>query len=220
MSTLVLTILEGTNGFVIYSDASKMGLRAVLMQHNKVVAYASKQLKDYERNYPTHDLEFVAVVFALKIWWHYLYIFHCTIYINHQSLKYFFMQKDLNMRQRRWLQLVNHYDVKILYHPNKANKVANALSRKSPAFLMAIIELAPQLRAEISDFWLELINGRLSSLTFAPTILEDISMKQDQDSELFKIKNEVQEGKSIDFCIKVADAVVPLLLWFYDAWCL
>ena len=97
-SAPILTIPDGNEGFVIYSDASKMGLGAVLMQNGKVIAYASRQLKDYEKNYPTHDLELAAVVFALKIWRHYLYGVRCQIYTDHQSLKYFFTQKDLNMR--------------------------------------------------------------------------------------------------------------------------
>jgi hypothetical protein len=97
----VLTIPSSSGGFVIYSDASHKGLGCVLMQHGKVVAYASRQLKNYEQNYPTHDLELAAVVFALKIWRHYLYGEKCEIYTDHKSLKYFFTQKELNMRQRR-----------------------------------------------------------------------------------------------------------------------
>ena len=87
-------------GFVIYSNASRKGLGCVLMQHGKVIAYASRQLKSYEQNYPTHDLELAAVVFALKIWRHYLFGERCEIYTNHKSLKYFFTKKELNMRQR------------------------------------------------------------------------------------------------------------------------
>ena len=98
------------------------------MQDDKVIAYASRQLKVHEKNYPTHDLELAAVVFALKIWRHYLYGVHCQIYTDHKSLKYIFTQKELNMRQRRWLELVKDYDCDILYHPGKANKVADALS--------------------------------------------------------------------------------------------
>ena len=96
----VLTIPTGEEGFVIYSGASGIGLGVVLIQHGKVIVYASRQLKDYERNYPTHDLELAAVVFALKIWRHYLYGVRCEIYTDHKSLKYFFTQKELNMRQR------------------------------------------------------------------------------------------------------------------------
>jgi hypothetical protein len=97
----VLTLPSGSDGFVIYSDASHKGLGCVLMQQGKVIAYASRQLKTYERNYPTHDLELAAIVFALKIWRHYLYGERCEIYTDHKSLKYFFTQKELNMRQRR-----------------------------------------------------------------------------------------------------------------------
>nr|GFB45061.1 retrovirus-related Pol polyprotein from transposon 17.6 [Tanacetum cinerariifolium] len=89
-------------GFQIYSDASKKGLGCVLMQHGKVIAYDSRQLKPYEVNYPTHDLELVAVVFALKIWRHYPYGESCDIFTDHKSLKYIFTQRELNMRQRRW----------------------------------------------------------------------------------------------------------------------
>ncbi|KAL5541376.1 hypothetical protein UlMin_042467 [Ulmus minor] len=112
VSAPILTILNGIDEFIIYSDASKMGLGAVLIQNRKVIAYASRQLKDYEKNYPTHDLELAAVVFALKIWRHYLYGVKCKIFTDHKSLKYFFTQKELNMRQRRWLELVKDYVVR------------------------------------------------------------------------------------------------------------
>ena len=101
------------------------------MQDGKVVAYASRQLRPHEQNYPTHDLEFAAVVHALKIWRHYLIGNKCEIYTDHKSLKYIFTQPDLNLRQRRWLELVKDYIVEIHYHPGKANVVADALSRKS-----------------------------------------------------------------------------------------
>nr|GFD28940.1 CCHC-type integrase [Tanacetum cinerariifolium] len=93
--------------------------------------YASRQLKPYEVNYLTHDLELAAVVFALKIWRHYLYGESCDIFTDHKSLKYIFTQRELNMRQRRWLELLKDYDTNIQYHPSKANVVADALSRKS-----------------------------------------------------------------------------------------
>ena len=100
------------------------------MQHGKVIAYGSRQLRPHEKNYPTHDLDLATVVFALKIWHHYLYGVHVDIYTDHKSLQYIFKQKDLNLRQRRWLELLNDYDIDILYHPGKANIVADALSRK------------------------------------------------------------------------------------------
>jgi hypothetical protein len=101
------------------------------MQEGRVVAYASRQLRKHELNYPTHDLELAAMVHALKIWRHYLIGHKCEIYIDHKSLKYIFTQSDLNLRQHRWLELIKDYDLKVHYHPDKANVVADALSRKS-----------------------------------------------------------------------------------------
>ena len=114
----------------MYSDASRIGLGCVLMQDGKVVAYASRQLKPHEKNYPTHDLELVVVVFALKIWRHNLYGEKCRIFTDQKSLKYLLTQKYLNLRQRRWLELLKDYDCIIDYHPRKANVVEDALSRK------------------------------------------------------------------------------------------
>ncbi|GJX24682.1 putative reverse transcriptase domain-containing protein, partial [Tanacetum coccineum] len=116
--------------FIAYCDASKKGLGVVLMQREKVIAYASRQLKIHEKNYTTHDLELGAVVFALKIWRHYLYGTKCTVFTDHKSLQHILNQKELNMRQRRWLELLSDYDCEIRYHPGKANVVADALSRK------------------------------------------------------------------------------------------
>lgn len=126
----VLALPEGSDDFVVYSDASKFGLGCVLMQRGKVIAYASRQLKDYEKSYPTHDLELAAVVFALKLWRHYLYGTKCQLFTDHKSLKYIFSQQTLNMRQQRAMELIKDYDCEILYHPGKANVVADALSRK------------------------------------------------------------------------------------------
>ncbi|KAJ9555926.1 hypothetical protein OSB04_010540 [Centaurea solstitialis] len=127
----ILSLPDGTEDFVVYSDASKMGLGCVLMQRGKVISYASRQLKDHEKNYPVHDLELAAVVFALKLWRHYLYGTKCTLFTDHKSLQHIFDQKELNMRQRIWLELLKDYDCDLLYHPGKANVVANALSRKN-----------------------------------------------------------------------------------------
>ncbi|WMV41089.1 hypothetical protein MTR67_034474 [Solanum verrucosum] len=127
----MLTLLDGTDGFVVYCDASRIGLGCVLMQNGKVIAYASRQIKVHEKNYPTHDLELVAVVFALKIWRHYLYGVYVNVFTNDKSLQYVFNQKDLNLCQRRWLELLKDYDMSVLYHPGKANVVVDALSRLS-----------------------------------------------------------------------------------------
>ncbi|GKB37195.1 putative reverse transcriptase domain-containing protein [Tanacetum coccineum] len=126
----ILALPEENDDFVVYCDASHQGLGAVLMQREKVIAYASRQLKPHEENYTTHDLELGAVVFALKIWRHYLYGTKCTVFTDHKSLQHILDQKELNMRQRRWLELLADYDCEIRYHPGKENVVADALSRK------------------------------------------------------------------------------------------
>ncbi|KAI3704673.1 hypothetical protein L1987_74900 [Smallanthus sonchifolius] len=126
----ILSLPDGIEDFVVYCDASHTGLGCVLMQRKKVIAYASRQLKIHEKNYSTHDLELGAIIFALKLWRHYLYGVKFTIYTDHKSLKYIFSQKELNMRQRRWMEILNDYDCEICYHEGKANVVADALSRK------------------------------------------------------------------------------------------
>ncbi|GJR09010.1 reverse transcriptase domain-containing protein [Tanacetum coccineum] len=148
-SAPILALPEGSEDFIAYCDASKKGLGAVLMQREKVISYASRQLKIHEKNYTTHDLELGAVVFALKIWRHYLYGTKCTVFTDHKSLQHILDQKELNMRQRRWLELLSDYDCDIRYHPGKANVVADALSRKERepplrvrALVMTIIENA------------------------------------------------------------------------------
>ncbi|GJU18440.1 putative reverse transcriptase domain-containing protein [Tanacetum coccineum] len=128
-SAPILALPEGSEDFVVYYDASHKGLGAVLMQREKVIAYASRQLKVHEKNYTTHDLELGSVIFALKIWRHYLYGTRCTVFTDHKSLQHILDQKELNMRQRRWLELLSDYDCDIRYHPGKANVVADALSQ-------------------------------------------------------------------------------------------
>nr|GEY17446.1 retrotransposon protein, putative, Ty3-gypsy subclass [Tanacetum cinerariifolium] len=116
----ILALPEGAKDFIAYCDASHKGLGVVLMQREKI----------HEKNYTTHDLELATVVFALKIWRHYLYGTKCTVLTDHKSLQHILDQKELNMRQRRWLELLSDYDCKIRYHQGKANVVADALSRK------------------------------------------------------------------------------------------
>ncbi|GKC33456.1 putative reverse transcriptase domain-containing protein, partial [Tanacetum coccineum] len=117
----IMALPEGSEDFIVYCDASIKGLGVVLMQREKVITYASRQLQIHEKNYTTHDLELGAVVFALKIWRHYLYGTKCTVFTDHKSLQHILNQKELNMRQRHWLEFLIDYDCEIRYHPRKAN---------------------------------------------------------------------------------------------------
>ncbi|WZZ36163.1 hypothetical protein YC2023_019564 [Brassica napus] len=128
-TALVLALPEQGKPYTVYTDASRVGLGCVLMQDGRVIAYASRQLRKHEDNYSTHDLELVAVVFALRIWRSYLYGEEVEVYTDNQSLKYLFTQPDLNLRQRRWMEFVADYDLRIHYHPGKTNVVSDALSR-------------------------------------------------------------------------------------------
>ncbi|KAL0546091.1 hypothetical protein IC582_015996 [Cucumis melo] len=200
----VLTVPDGSGNFVIYSDASKKGLGCVLMQQGKVVAYASRQLKSHEQNYPTHDLELAAVVFALKIWRHYLYGEKIQIFTDHKSLKYFFTQKELNMRQRRWLELVKDYDCEILYHPGKANVVADALSRKVSHSAALITRQAPLHRdlerAEIAVS-VGAVTVQLAQLTVQPTLRQRIIDAQSNDPYLFEKRGLAEAGQTAEFSL-------------------
>ncbi|KAL0558781.1 hypothetical protein IC582_003363 [Cucumis melo] len=200
----VLTVPDGSGSFVIYSDASKKGLGCVLMQQGKVVAYASRQLKSHEQNYPTHDLELAAVVFALKIWRHYLYDEKIQIFTDHKSLKYFFTQKELNMRQRRWLELVKDYDCEILYHPGKANVVADALSRKVSHSAALITRQAP-LHRDLE--WAEIavsvgaVTMQLAQLTVQPTLRQMIIDAQGNNPYLVEKRGLAEAGQAVEFSI-------------------
>ncbi|KAI3821810.1 hypothetical protein L1987_09383 [Smallanthus sonchifolius] len=159
----ILALPEGLEDFVLYSDTSRLGLGCVLMQRAKVIAYASRQLKTHEINYPTHDMELAAVVFALEIWRHYLYGKMCTTYTDHKILKYFFDQKDLNMRKRRWLELVKDYNCEILYHPGKANTVVDALSHKEEYHPIRVkaykLVINPEFMSQPRDAQIEALKG-------------------------------------------------------------
>ncbi|KAL0551917.1 hypothetical protein IC582_011010 [Cucumis melo] len=200
----VLTVPDGSGSFVIYSDASKKGLGCVLMQQGKVVAYASRQLKSHEQNYPTHDLELAAVVFALKIWRHYLYGEKIQIFTDHKSLKYFFTQKELNMRQRRWLELVKDYDCEILYHPGKANVVADALSRKVSHSAALITRQAPLHRdlerAEIAVS-VGAVTIQLAQLMVQPTLRQRIIDAQSNDPYFVEKRGLAEAGQAVEFSI-------------------
>nr|GEY55829.1 putative reverse transcriptase domain-containing protein [Tanacetum cinerariifolium] len=126
----IKTLPEGTKDLVVYCDVALKGFGAVLMKREKVIAYASRQLKVHEENYSTHDLELGAIVFALILWRHDLYGTKCVVFIDHKSLQYILNQKELNLRQRRWIEFLSDYDCEIRYHLGKANVVADALSQK------------------------------------------------------------------------------------------
>jgi hypothetical protein len=111
----------------------------------------SRALSPHEQNYPTHDLELAAVVLALKIWKYYFMGSRCNIYTDHKSLKYIFAQADLNMRQRGWLELIKDYDLELHYHPEKANMVADALSRKSQCNYLTMDSRITTLCDEIAN---------------------------------------------------------------------
>nr|GFC02533.1 putative reverse transcriptase domain-containing protein [Tanacetum cinerariifolium] len=129
-SAPILALPKGTKNFTVYCDASLKGFGVVLMQREKVIAYASRQLKKHKENYMTHDLELGAIVFALRLWRHYVYDTKCTVYTDHKSLQYILDQKEINMKQRRWIELLSDYDCEIRYHLGKGNVVADALSQK------------------------------------------------------------------------------------------
>jgi hypothetical protein len=189
VSAPILTMPDITKSFDVYYDASKLGLGSVLMQEGKVIAYLSRQLRPHELNYPTHDLELVAVVHALKSWRHYLMGNRCEIYTDHKSLKYIFSQKELNMRQRRWVELIKDYDLGIHYHPGKANVVANALSRE-PCSLNAMLKAEqPTLCEDFERFGLELVSpGFLANLEVRPTLFDQIKEAQKGDVSIEGIK--------------------------------
>ncbi|GJY89807.1 putative reverse transcriptase domain-containing protein [Tanacetum coccineum] len=154
-SASILSLPEGSKDFVVYCDASNKGLGVILMKREKVIAYASRQLKIHEKNYTTHDLELGSVVFALKIWRHYLYGTKCTVFTDHKSLKHILDQKELNMRQRRWLELLSDYDCDIRYHPGKANIVADAFSRKERIEPLRVRALVVTIGLDLSKRILE-----------------------------------------------------------------
>ena len=207
-----LTLPEGNEGYVVYSDASHQGLGCMLIQHKRVVAYASRQLKKHELNYPTHELELDAVIFALKTWRHYLYGATCQIFTDHKSLKYLFTQKELNLRQRRWMELFKDYDCTIDYHPGKANVVADALSRKSTGSLAYMQTIQLPLMVKLRELGVELrihASGALfASFQLRPILVDRILEAQLEDPYLMSMRKKVEEGEQSDFAIRDDGALV------------
>jgi hypothetical protein len=213
-TTLVLAQPDNTKSFEVYCDASGTGLGCVLMQDNRVIAYASRALRPHEQNYPTHDLVLAAVVHTLKIWRHYLMGAHYNIYTDHKSLKYIFTQADLNMRQRRWLELIKDYDLEVHFHPGKANVVADALSRKAQCNCVTMDSKIATLCDELCKLNLEVISlGTLSYISVEPTLHEQIVMAQIGDKGVQVIK-EMLEQKVDQYKCFCQDS--KGVLWFED----
>jgi hypothetical protein len=175
MTALVLQMSDMEKPFSIYCDASGQGLGCVLMQDSCVVAYASRQLRKHEVNYPTHDLELATVVHALKIWRHYLMGKRCELYTDHKSLKYIFTQFNLNLRQRRWLELIKDYDLGINYHPGKANVVADSLSHKSHVSQLVVDSMPIELCEEFDKLNLRIVaNTKATEMEVGSNLLQEI----------------------------------------------
>jgi hypothetical protein len=185
------------------------------MQEGKVVAYSSHQLKVHEKNYPTHDLELAAVVHALKTWRHYLYGQKCGIYTDHKSRKYIFTQSELNMRQRRWLELIKDYELEIHYHSGKANMVADALSRKSQVNMLAAHPMPFELAKEFDRLSLGFLNNTQGvTVELEPTLEKDIRKGQKDDEMINEIRQLIIDEKGPEFCEDTEGVV-----WFKDRLC-
>jgi hypothetical protein len=192
----VLAQPDVSQPFDIYCDASGTGLGCVPMQNHRVIAYASRVLRVHEQNYPTHDLELAAVIHALKIWRHHLMGAKCHIYTDHKSLKYIFTQADLNMRQRRWLELIKDYDLEVHYHPGKANVVADALSRKAHCSCLFVKAFNETLSWEMGKLNLEIIpQGDLNHLSVEAMLRDDIVLAQQRSEGVGIIKQKLIQGE-------------------------
>jgi hypothetical protein len=164
------------------------------MQEGRVIAYASRALRPHDINYPTHDLELAAIVHTLKIWRHYLMGNRCNIFTVHKSLKYIFTQSELNMRQRRWLELIKDYDLEVHYHPRKANVVADALSRKAHCNHLELEPLSEPLCEEMRRLNLEVIQpGNLYALVAESNLYDRIVTAQRNDEDLQIIKQKLAQ---------------------------
>ena len=154
---------------------------------------------DHKKRYATHDLELAAIVFALKIWRHYLYSVYNVIFTDHQSLRYFFTQAHLNMRQRRWLELVKDYEVEFRYHPGKSNVVADALSRRKMYLMSAYSHYNEKHFKDLEDEGVYLLDHdykmHLASLIYRPQLIDKIKEAQDQFKETQKIKAKILQNK-------------------------
>jgi hypothetical protein len=191
-SAPVLVIPDPSKKYVVYCDASHKGLGCVHMQEGAVVAYASRQLKPHEENYPTHDLELAAIIFALKIWRHHLYGVQFELFSDHKSLKYLFDQRELNMRQRRWMEYLKDFDFSLNYHPGKANVVADALSRKA-LYVSELLMHQCDLYEKFRDMNLNVVywsrGVRINRMELSCELRSMIAQAQEYDPDLQKRKS-------------------------------
>jgi hypothetical protein len=200
MSPPVLVMPDLQKGFDIYCDACGQGLGCVLIQEGHVIAYASRQLRKHELNYPTHDLELAAIVHALKIWRHYIMGTKCQVYTDHKSLKYIFTQKDLNLRQHCWLELIKDYDLEIHYHPGKANSVTDALSQKGHVHSAIVAQLLDEIVKDFRRLNLGVVaHTEGVIIDVEPTLEQEIRKGQVGDAKIQEIKDLITEGRGPEF---------------------
>jgi hypothetical protein len=186
--------------FSIYCDALGQGLGCVLMQDGRMVAYDSRQLRKHEVNSTTYDLELAVVVHALKIWRHYLTGKRCELYTDHKSLKYILTQSNLNLRQRRWLELIKNYDLGFNYHPRKANVVVNTLSHRSHVSKLAVESMPFELCEEFNKLNLRIIaNIDAMEMEVGSSLLQEILKGQLEDEKIQEIKRNIKDEKSPGF---------------------
>jgi hypothetical protein len=180
--------------FDVYCNASGTGIGGVLMQDGCAITYASQQLRRQKEHYPTHDLELLAVVHALKVWRHYLLDNLVHIYTDHKSLKYLFTQPDLNMRQQRWLELIKDYELKVHYHPEKANVDSDALSHKHRCNHLSV--QSPHSCCDPEELSLRVVpQGSLNNIALIPTIKEDVIAAQKTDVGMEHIRQRLELGE-------------------------
>ena len=215
----VLTLPDESGEYDVYTDASHRGIGCVLMQHGKVIAFASRQLKPHEINCPTHDLEMAAVVHALKIWRHYLYGAQCRIYSDHKNLKCLYKSEHMSGRQRRWLELMQDYDTNIQYVEGKANQVADALSRKN---YPTVTSLAVKWgwKEELAQLSVELVirsstQHRVYAMIAVPTILSEITEVQRTSAEMAEMRAKIQAGTISGFRVDTQG-----IIRCGDRWCI
>jgi hypothetical protein len=207
-TSLVLAHLDIAKPFDVYCDASGTDLGCVLMQEVRVISYSSHQLRRHKENYPTHDLELAAMVMTLRTWQHYLLGNVVHIYMDHKSLKYIFTQPNLNMRQRRWLELIKHYELEVHYHPGKANVVVDVLSHKAHCNYFPVVrstgeESSTRVLPDLSLF----------NITLTTTLRSEMIAAQKHDKGMGHIKRRMREGDLKVGCFR-EDAEGTL--WFKD----